>query len=365
MNYNVVIEQDQARFRQIVRGKIKQNLRKYMSQGELIGRQGRDLVSIPVPKIDLPHFRFNRKQQGGVGQGEGQVGQPIGREPGKEPGPAGDQPGQHIMEVEMTLQELADILGEELALPRIEPRGKKNVDGEVVRYTGIRRVGPEGLRSFKRTYRATLRRQIITGTYNPNNPVIVPIRDDMRYRSWKTYPLPHNNAVIFYLMDVSGSMSQKKKELVRLTAFWIDTWLRTQYRNLDIRYIVHDAAAKEVDQHTFYHLRESGGTRISSAFELCHRIMNTDYDPEDWNMYVFHFTDGENFGEDDQRCRTILEEKMLPHLNMFAYGQVRGGYGRLFMETVKKIEDERVVAAKINESDDIYDAIKAFLGKGY
>src|SRR5690606_18856572 len=312
------------------------------------------------------HFRFDRQQQGGVGQGDGDVGTPIGKgQQGDGPGPAGDEPGQHIMEVELSLQELADILGEELELPRIEPRGKKNVDGEVVRYTGIRRVGQESLGSFKRTYRAAVKRQLVAGTYNAERPVIIPIRDDMRYRSWKTYPMPHNNAVIFYLMDVSGSMSQRKKELVRLTAFWIDTWLRAHYNNLAIRYIVHDAAAKEVDQHTFYHLRESGGTRISSAYELAQRIMQEEYDPADWNLYAFHFSDGENFGEDDNRCLELLQQALLPRVNLFAYGQVRGGYGRLFMETVNKIEDEKMVAAKINENEDIYDAIKSFLGKGY
>lgn len=365
MYQRLIIEQDHSRFRQIVRGRIKQNLRKYMSNGEMIGRKGRELVSIPVPQIDLPHFRFDRQQQGGVGQGEGDVGSPVDAgQPGSGEG-AGEQPGAHILEVELTLQELAHILGEELQLPRIEPRGKRNVEGEVVRYTGIRRVGPESLRSFRRTYRAALKRQLITGSYNPDNPVIIPIRDDMRYRSWKTYPLPQSNAVIFYLMDVSGSMTQKKKELVRLTAFWIDVWLRAHYKNLAIRYIVHDAAAKEVDRHTFFHLRESGGTRISSAYELCRRIMIEEYDPADWNLYAFHFSDGENFGEDDQRCLKLLKEDLLPRVNLFAYGQVRGGYGRLFLQTLGEMNHEKLVTANIKDGDDIYDAIRAFLQPGY
>src|SRR5215218_3569410 len=104
------VERDLNRFRQIVRGKIKKDLRKYMSQGELIGRQGRKYVSIPLPQIDLPQFRYGAKQGGGVGQGE-----------------AGSEPGQHVIEVDITLEELAQILGEELQLPNVEPRGKKNI----------------------------------------------------------------------------------------------------------------------------------------------------------------------------------------------------------------------------------------------
>ncbi|MFO7539544.1 MAG: DUF444 family protein [Chloroflexota bacterium] len=359
------IDKDVGRFRQIVRGQVRRNLRKYMSNGELIGRQGKDLVSIPLPQIQLPHFRFGEKQTGGVGQGDGDVGTPLG--PGDEPGSggAGDQPGRHLMEVELTLQELAEILGEELALPRIEPRGKRNVEGEKSRYVSIRRVGPESLRSFKRTYREALKRQIASGTYDPKNPSVIPIRDDVRYRSWRNYPQPQNNAVIFYMMDVSGSMTQRKKELVRLTAFWIDTWLRANYKNLDVRYIVHDAAAKEVDDHTFYHLRESGGTRISSAYRLCAQIVRREYDPAEWNLYAFHFSDGENFGgDDDKRALDIVIDSLLPHLNLFGYGQVPGGYGRMFIETLHQIEDEKLVTTKINDQDEIYDAIKAFLGKG-
>ncbi len=204
------IEQDVRRFRQIVRGQIKRNLRKYMSNRELIGRRGKDLVSLPIPEIELPHFRFG-DPRGGVSQGQGEIGDPIARgEPEEGDGEAGSEPGAHLLEVEFTLEELAQILGEELELPRIQPKGKRNVHGEVTRYRGLRRVGPESLRHFRRTYRQALKRQLITGTYNQDDPVIIPIHDDKRYRSWKTYPLPENNAVIFYMMDVSGSMTQRK-----------------------------------------------------------------------------------------------------------------------------------------------------------
>ena len=82
----------------------------------------------------------------------------------------------------------------------------------------------------------------MSGEYNPNHDR-APIREDMRYRSWKETLLPESNAVILYMMDVSGSMGTEQKELVRITAFWIETWLRSQYKEIDIRYIVHDAAA--------------------------------------------------------------------------------------------------------------------------
>ena len=101
-------ERDLNRFRQIVRGKIKKDLRKYMSQGEMIGRQGRKYVSIPLPQIDIPQFRYGAKQGGGVGQGDGEVGDPIGQgDPQQGQGEAGSEPGQHVIEVDITLVEQA------------------------------------------------------------------------------------------------------------------------------------------------------------------------------------------------------------------------------------------------------------------
>jgi uncharacterized sporulation protein YeaH/YhbH (DUF444 family) len=108
------IDQDHSRFRKIVRGKIRQNLRRYISHGEMLGRKGKDLVSIPIPQIDIPRFTFGSKQKGGVGQGDGDVGDPVGGEEGDEPGAgkAGKDAGEHVLEVDVTLDELADILGE-------------------------------------------------------------------------------------------------------------------------------------------------------------------------------------------------------------------------------------------------------------
>src|SRR4051812_24934942 len=119
------IDPDHRRFRDIVRGKIKQNLKKYVSNGELLGRKGKDKVSIPLPQINLPRFRYGGGGgKGGVGQGEGQVGDTVGQgDPSQEgAGKAGQNPGEHVVEVEVSLDELAQILGEELQLPRIEPK---------------------------------------------------------------------------------------------------------------------------------------------------------------------------------------------------------------------------------------------------
>src|SRR5437763_7609128 len=220
------IEQDYLRFRQIVRGKIKTVLKKYTSKGELIGKKGKDFISIPIPQIEMPNFRFGRRNSGGVGQGEGDVGTPLSPGDVDEDGSgqAGNAAGAHILEVDLTMEELAQILADELELPRIQPKGSSRLKTERDRYSQISKVGPESLRHFKRTYKEALKRQITAGTNQPLTPYIVPIHEDKRYLSWKTKQRPESNALIIYMMDVSGSMGDEQQEIGRVESLWIDTW---------------------------------------------------------------------------------------------------------------------------------------------
>jgi uncharacterized sporulation protein YeaH/YhbH (DUF444 family) len=364
------IEQDHQRFRQIVRGTIRKDLRRFLSRGELIGREGKRSVSIPVHDIDTPTFRYG-DNSGGVGMGEGDEGQSVGQQ-GK--GQGGEQEGRHILEVDVSLEELADILAEELSLPRIKPRGQHKITTIRDKFTGIRPVGPASLRSFKRTYREALKRQLAVGTYDPKNPIIIPIKNDLRFRTWNQVKKPQSNAVIVYMMDVSGSMGDEQKELVRLEAFWIDTWLRRNYEGIESRYIVHDVRAAEVDKKTFFSVKEDGGTRISSAFTCCEELLRQHYDPTDWNIYLFHFSDGDNSSDSDNKvCVKLIEEKLLPMSNMFGYCQVASAYGSgSFINVLNEAfpggaPDElgpRLITSKVGGRDDLLESLRTFFKAG-
>jgi hypothetical protein len=169
-------------------------------------------------------------------------------------------------------------------------------------------------------------------------------------------------------MDVSGSMGDQQKEIVRIASFWIDTWLRSQYRSLENVYVIHEAVAKEVDPHTFYHLRESGGTRISTAYELIDQIVDARFPPDAWNIYLFHFSDGENGdSRDTDECVELLRRSLLPKLNLFCFGQVRSSYGggRFKADLEEAFPgEERIATSDIRDKDEIYEGIKRFLGKG-
>lgn len=362
---------DRDRFRQIVHNRIRGDLKKYIANGSIIAQKGKDRVNIPIHSINMPRFTFNDKDQGGTGQGKGQPGDPIDGGEGEGEGSgkkAGDGTAEHEFETDVSLEELANILGEELELPRIENKGKKAIESDSNRYNSIRKFGPDGLRHFKRTYKEALKREIASGSYVPGQ-AFVPRKEDKRFRASNVVQDAVANAVIIYMMDVSGSMGDEQKEIVRLTSFWINTWIKRHYKGLENVYIVHDTEAKVVDENTFFRTKEAGGTTISSAYELCAQVIDSKYSPNDWNIYVFHFSDGDNYGdEDNHKSIAILRDKIIPASNMFAYGQTDSSYGSgQFMPIVVQAfeKEEKVAVASIRSKDDILVAIKAFLSKGH
>ena len=182
------IEKDHQRFRQIVKGRIRDDLRKFLTKGELIGKEGKHLISIPVRGIDLPHFRYGDNSQG-VGAGDGKEGDVVGK------GQGGTEQGHHLMEVDLSLDELAEILAEELKLPRIDPKGRHRITTVREKYSSLRKVGPESLRHFKRSFKEALKRQIMNGDYDPDNPVIIPQKKDISFPTRRSSDLDRKSVV--------------------------------------------------------------------------------------------------------------------------------------------------------------------------
>ncbi|HMV67292.1 MAG TPA: DUF444 family protein [Myxococcota bacterium] len=351
------IDQDLGRFKDIVKGRVRRELRRYMSSGELIGKQGDKLVSIPIPRIGIPRLRYGDNDKG-VGQGEDGG-------PGQQ---AGEEGGEHAIEVDVTMEELADLLGQELQLPNIEPKGTKTARSARNRYKGVARTGPESLRHTRRTYRAAMRRTIASGGWDPRRPVIVPHKDDKRYRTFRVEQEPRSAALILYMMDVSGSMGQEQKDIVRSEAFWIDLWIRRFYQDVETRFIIHDATAREVDRDTFFRTRESGGTLISSAYKLAVDIIEREYPVDDWNIYPFHFSDGDNWSQSDTRlCMQLLKDKLIPWSNQFSYAQVDSQYGSgQFLKDLAAAfpSDPKLVVSRVPNRDGILDSIRQLMGRG-
>ena len=270
------IDQDHSRFRHIVRGKIRQNLRKYISQGELIGRKGKDLVSIPIPQIDIPRFRFGDKQQGGVGQGDGERGRSARRRRGSRgrPGQAG---GQGRRRARARGRRHARRAG---GHPRRGARAARHPgQGQEQDHQRARTATPASAASVPsrcatssaRTARRSSARSRWART-SPKRPVIVPVRDDKRYRSWKTETEPVANAVIIYMMDVSR-LDGRRAEGDRAHRELLDRYLAAARNTRASRAATSSTTPSRARSiATRSSTRASrGGTMISSAYKLCRR----------------------------------------------------------------------------------------------
>lgn len=320
------IEEDHADFRDVVSGRIRKALKKFIKSGEIVRRRSKNgKISISIPKIDIPHIVYGSGQEG-VGRGPGKEGDVIGKDP--QPGKgkkAGEGESEGII-VNLNLEDVLKFMQEELELPNLKKKENEIFDEVKIKYNNISLIGPESLRHNRRTLMQTLKRQAAEGTLNNmefvpglKDPVRIlkPINDDKRYRQYKEIRMPSSNALVVFARDGSGSMDQAKCEIVSDMCWWIDTWIRSFYERVDRLYVWHDSAAMEVDEDKFYRYRFGGGTTCSSALKFITKQFENRYPPEKWNIYVFYFTDGENWDDDNATFIKILSEEFRPEVVNF------------------------------------------------
>jgi uncharacterized protein len=152
----------------------------------------------------------------------------------------------------------------------------------------------------------------------------VPFLDttDLRYNLHLKRPMPTSQAVMFCLMDVSGSMDQNIKDMAKRFYLLLYMFLKRHYERTDIVFIRHHTVAKEVDEQEFFYSRETGGTVVSSALKLMQEIIAARYSPEQWNIYGAQASDGDNWNDDSPVCRKLLEESLLPQVQHFSYVEI-------------------------------------------
>lgn len=361
------IGNDVDRFHSIVKGKVRKDLKKFATSDAMTAQVGGKVIKVPLASIDLPRFSFGG-QGGGSGMGNGEPGDPMGPGKGKPgQGEAGEGDGDHMF-VEFDRDELVDMIREELQLPDLEPKGKGSASSEKAKWNEVNRVGNDGMRHFKRSYKEALKRQISTGMYNPSNPIVIPQRGDFRYKSSSIQPKPEINAVCLYTIDVSGSMTDEARKRAQKICFWIDLILSRTYKDMESVFIVHDTSAKIVEREQFFSINSSGGTQISSAYKIIADLLENEFPFSEYNSYVFNFGDGDNFSDgDNQLCGRLLNERILPNCNVVNFGETKtnGGSGDFPRYLEKDFGDnDQVNVATIDNDDDILKCIKAFFNKG-
>jgi uncharacterized protein len=358
---------DQARHNERVKEAIKDSLGEIVSQESIITSDGKKIVKVPIRSLELPRFRFDRgrKNHAGQGQGKSKVGDVLGQESqgqGQGPGKgkqAGDIPGIDYYEAEITVDELAALLFEDLGLPFLKPKGKALVESEEVRFDEVRRTGPMSNLDKRRTIRENLLRNARAGRSGFGDLK----NDDLRFKTWERRIREESNAVVIAMRDVSGSMGEFEKYITRSFYFWMVRFLRTRYTQVEIVFLTHHTEAKEVDEDTFFNLGESGGTKVSSAYQLALEIANQRYPASEWNTYPFHFSDGDNWGEvDNQRCLDLVKA-LLARSNAFGYGEIQEGGRRspsTLMSAFGQIRDPHFIGVTITRKEDVYPALKQF-----
>lgn len=355
---------DQQRHSEKIKEAIKKNLHEIVSREDIIMSDGRNVVKVPIRSLEQYKFRFDHNKGENVGQGQGgtKVGDVLGRAPGegsgKGPGEAGDQPGVDYFEAEVNLDDLARLIFEDLGLPNLEEKRNQQLEAETIQFKDIRRTGILANLDKRRTILENIKRNARKGEARFGD-----VRsEDLRFKTWDPEIRHESNAVVIAMMDVSGSMGEFEKYIARSFYFWMVRFLRTRYTNVEIVFISHHTEAKEVTEEEFFTRGESGGTRVSSAYQLALEIINTRYPPTDWNIYPFHFSDGDNMFSDNRQCVELVRQ-LLEKANLFGYGQIKQGWypaGTLMSVYSQEIDHDKFVAVTIEDKEDVYPALRKF-----
>jgi uncharacterized protein len=327
---------DRSRHKQKIEKAIKESIKDVVAEESIIGQDGKKKIRIPVRGIKEYRFVYGNgeqnKQAGSagdkdVGQGD-QIGkQQSGRGQGRD-GKPGNEAGEEKYEVEISLAELAEYLFADLELPDLEKKRFRFITQEKPKRKGFRLQGIRSKLSKKETLKRKIKRKnaaIASGAYNPEEDERFPFHNsDRKYIHSKPKPKENTSAVVFFLMDVSGSMGSDKKYLARSFFFLLYQFLNHQYEKIEVVFISHTTEAKEVNENDFFRRASSGGTMLSSALELAADITQKRYHPNAWNVYTFYCGDGENWPDDNPKTIDLYRE-MLAYNQMMCYTEIVPG----------------------------------------
>lgn len=388
------IERFKGQIRKAVADAINKRSVRDIDNGEKIGISGKD--------IEEPQFAHG---QGGVWEtvrpgndrfstGE-QVDRPQGGRGGQGSGQASKE-GEGLDEFMFTLtkDEFLDLFFDELALPNLVKQHLARVEQYRRVRAGYTQTGVPTNINLSRTMRGAVGRRIAVGgpyaaqlralmaqldelmdKLPDDAPEIQHLREDiarlhakmdkvpfvdtfdLRYNNRIRVPLPSTQAVMFCLLDVSGSMDEDRKNIAKRFFMLLYLFLTRNYERIEVVFIRHHTVASEVDEDEFFTSRESGGTVVSSALELMHKIIAARYPSNQWNIYGAQASDGDNWDDDSSHCRDLLEQSLLPLTQYFAYIEITDGPAQNLWDEYAKLaatQSDRFAMRRIATVADIY-----------
>jgi hypothetical protein len=359
---------DWLRHNDKVRESVMENLPELISNPDIMTRPDNRTIHVPVKFLE--HYRFrlaDQNERNGIGQGKAGAVKPgdvlrsaEGEQPGSMEGGQGG--GGYNFVLEVKVDDIVDWLWEQLELPYMKPkRGSELVDDEFVR-EGWDRRGVRSRLDRRRTMKEAIKRRNV----QPDAPSI--INDDLRFRQLAKRKQPVNNAVIFFVLDASSSMTPQDRKLAKNLFFWILQGLRRQYNNLSLVFIAHTSNAWEFSEEEFFTVTAEGGTEASVAFQLVQDIFLSRFNPEHYNGYLFYASDGGNYFGDRELCQQILIQ-LGQLMNFMGYAEIsqyrnqsmKTEMGKLFSDP--SLKQQATGCYSINTHNDIWPAIKSFFSR--
>lgn len=353
---------DWLRHDEKVRESVRQHLPQIVAGGDVIS-DGSRTVRVPVRMLEHYHFRLRRpEEQQGVGQGNAKPGDVLQRpsrgQGGQEKGPGGTDDGEIQLLLEFKVDDIVDWLWEEMQLPNLKARVGPSEESDWIR-EGWDRRGARSRLDRRRSFKELVKRR--------GNPGATPsfTDEDLRFRQLSRRRQPAVHAVVFFLLDVSGSMSDRDRKLAKNFFFWVVQGLRRQYRSLDTVFVAHTTEAWEFTESEFFQVSGTGGTVASTGLTKVREIIDERFNPGRCNIYLFYASDGDNAVSDQADSRDLLAG-IAQDAAYCGYVEVSSGLSRQLATETGRLFAEMTTAGlaagsyALNDDDDIWGAVRHF-----
>jgi uncharacterized protein len=361
---------NRQRFLSRARAEVKHAVQDALRKRKVADVEHGEKVAIPTRGIAEPTFHHNRRtgKNDHVVPGNkeyvrgDEIPRPQGGEGGRGSEGSPDGSGEDAFEFTLSKEEFLDMFFEDLELPDLVKKSLRESFTVELQRAGYTVTGNPSNLNVLRTMRQSMARRI--SLRRPKQSELAALREaleqarqrgdeaeaeilakeldryerrskiipyidpiDVRYNRFERVPKPNTEAVMFCLMDVSGSMTEAMKDLAKRFFMLLHVFLIRRYRHVEIVFIRHTSTAEEVDEETFFYSRETGGTVVSTALEKMLEIARARYSTDRWNIYAAQASDGDNYGADSGRCVALLDGEVLPLCQYFAYVEVSDGMG--------------------------------------
>jgi uncharacterized sporulation protein YeaH/YhbH (DUF444 family) len=353
---------DWLRHDEKVRESVRENLPQIVAGADVINDSTKT-VRVPVRMLEHYHFRLRKpEEQQGAGQGAakpGDVLQGPNRQRGAgEKGPGGQDDGEVQLLLELKIDDIVDWLWEEMQLPNLKARVGPSEETDWIR-EGWDRRGARSRLDRRRSFKQLVKRR--------GNPNATPnfTDDDLRFRQLARRKQPAIHAVVFFMLDVSGSMSDRDRKLAKSFFFWVVQGLRREYRSMETVFVAHTTEAWEFSEPEFFQVSGTGGTVASTGFTKVREIIDERYNPGRCNIYLFYASDGDNSMGDNALARDTLRS-ISQDSCYTGYVEVSSGLSRQLATETGRLYAELAASGMaagsyaLNDYDDVWGAVRHF-----